>query len=223
MYGHLRGILGDPGTCKTLFLAYISHESYMGGTGVISNFTLEFPHLLMRFDELADLAGDGKNQLPMACDGCRIQPKTVCEHGYPPILENKIIAISEMGKGADSYDFLQSQPRKLSNLVFQGRKLDAIIWYDAQRYLTITTRIRHLTNYFFLMNPVKADKDYVRKNPHLIGNELEKPIQKLITGEHIIKGIADVTATDEAYNTLRKFRFDGRNHYHIYHTEEMIW
>jgi hypothetical protein len=216
MYGHVRGVLGDPGTCKTLFLAYMAFESYSNKNQVTANFTLKFPYRLMRFDQI------GQWTTRAEC-GCQVQPREKCEHGKSPILEDNDIFMTELGRGADSYHFLSKKNNDIADLVFQGRKLGARIWYDAQRWGTVTKRIRDLTNYFFLMDNVKANPEFVMAHSELIGNELDKPIQKLITGEYIIKGIADVTVTDDAFTPIRKFRFDGRKYYGLYLTEEMIW
>lgn len=122
-------ILGDMGSGKTnLMTRYLYHAS-LSGQKVITNYKVNFRHILMPFSEMAQLG---------------------------PEIQDAVIGADEFGVGADSYDFLSKDVRGITTLATQLRKRNCRLYYTAQRYSMIARRIRIQTNMFIVMMDMDA-------------------------------------------------------------------
>lgn len=198
----VRGVLGDVGSCKTLFVVANMVEAFIANPErcrIVGNLkSLRLPQMYMPFDEMAKTVRKYKKS-----------------EDIPPEFQYANIIWDELGKGADSYEFLASNPRSLSEIVFEIRKYDSIIWYTAQRRFTVTRRIRELTPLYFLMEPIDVTPEFYRVNPHLV-NVHE------ISGRLTLKACANVTAVDDNDTVLNKAVFNGWPYVNYYNTRERI-
>lgn len=195
MPDEIRAVLGDRGACKTLFTVWIMSQTVDQGGAIASNIhSLQLPQMYFKFTELVDIisAGQGKQ-----------------------VFGHKVITIDEMGKGADSYDFFQKSPRKISELVFELRKYRSILYYTAQRFGTVAKRIREQTDVFYLLDAIPVAAEWAHANPD--------EVNKLLDGRYVLKGRAHVRMCDSTgYRIMREFEFDGRAFYTLYDTYEVI-
>lgn len=175
-------ILGDRGSFKSCFMTSLLAIDAREGREIVANYSLFFPpeyHVSKAtFEEIAALAENS-----VALRGCSI-------------------GVDELGVGADSYDFMNKTPRKITALVAQLRKDRAIFYYNAQRFNTIALRLRDQTDAFFLCEDV---------------DKLENPGPR---HRETCKGIAHITQCDADLNTIREFYFDGKPWYNYYDTDE---
>lgn len=171
------GVIGDMGSGKTNFVTAIMKRSHDAGREIVANYKLTFPSTLMSFETLATL---------------------------PPEIINKDVAMDELGTGADSYDFFDSQPRKLGKLVTQLRKRKCRVWYTVQRFSFITKRMRIMTDGFVL------SEDMDREQNHLA------------TG-FICQGFFKLSFYTNDFVLVNSEIFDGRPYRNLYNTDEIIW
>ncbi len=196
MPDEIRAVLGNRGSCKTLFVVWIMAQTVEQDGDVCSNiasFTL--PQLFAPFTQIVEVIAAGQGQA---------------------VFGGKIIVLDELGKGADSYEFLKKQPRKISELIFEIRKYRSIMYYTAQRLQTVTKRIREQTDVFYLMDAITVDPLWARQNPDEVNHMLD--------GRYVLRGRAHVRMTEGPpfYRVLRSFEFDGRAFYHLYDSWEVV-
>lgn len=128
-------LLGDRGSCKTLFMVYLAEQYAKAGTPVIANFHLYgIPFTYMSFATII---------------------KTFEEE--PESLKNSVIFMDEILSGADAYEFYKKHNRQIVRLITQIRKFHTVVFYTAQSYDQPTKRLRGQTNYIFEFIPSNID------------------------------------------------------------------
>lgn len=171
------GIIGDQGSGKTAYLTAEGRDAYYKGHKIISNYKLaDIDYALMPFTEIAKL-------------GTKIY--------------NSVILMDELGRGADSYDFFDTNPRKISLLVQELRKRGCILLYTVQRFHWIARRLRDITEGFVLCE----DMDAGTHGP--------------MDGR--CKGLSKLTYCDSDLRVTDIQRFNHRYFWDKYNTREMIW
>lgn len=170
------GILGDPGTGKTSLMTHFLYCAYKAGHPVIANYHLKFKATYMTFKELAASVGDEK-------------------------LRRAIIGIDELSEGADSYNWLDMQPRQITKLVSQLRKMEAQVFYNDQRFNKVIKRLRDITDGFFLMD----DNDAPHPNK-----------------DYQCACIFNVIALDKYFHKTGEFTFRGVGVHGLYDSKEII-
>ena len=178
------GVIGDQGSGKTNYVCAQLHEAHLTGRPIVANFKLEFPYNLLPFNELAAL---------------------------PESLQNAVIGMDELGRGADSYEFFEGQPKALGRLVTQLRKRNCIAYYTVQRLNLVAKRLRQQTSIFVLMNDLDAHI------PH------GDPTQAETDDNYHCKGLFHIEFYSSDMTLLQKGTFDGRGTRHLYSTSEIIW
>lgn len=176
------GILGDRGSFKSCFMtSRLAHDARQGRP-IIANYQLYFPPqypvLYLPFEQIAKLAS-----------------KTNA-------LKNASIGFEELGIGADSYDFFESQPRAITEMIAQLRKDRAICYYNDQRFNKVAKRLRDQTDGYFLCEDV------------------DRQINPGPSHRDTCKGIAHITQLDGDMDYMRDFYFDGKPWYSFYNTDE---
>ncbi len=184
--GNIRfvGVIGDQGSGKTNYVCSQLYQAHLAGRPIVANFTLEFPFDLLPFNGLAAL---------------------------PETLQNAVIGMDELGRGADSYEFLEGQSKALGRLVTQLRKRNCIAYYTVQRFGLVAKRLRQQTSIFVLMHDLDAHI------PHGDPNQPE-------TAENYhCEGLFHIEFYTPELILLQKGTFDGRGTRHLYNTAEIIW
>lgn len=186
--GHIFAIIGEPGSGKTNLMTAILRENQQDGEKIIANYKLAFPFRLMPFSEMAKFKHTG--------------------------IRRAKIGMDELGKGADSYDFLSSNNRKITTLTAEIRKFECQVFYTVQRWRWIVKRIRDRTDYFILL------QDQDRDTPH-------KP------GKYTCNGLFNVFILNTDLEIQNPFDrgtrkhipavFDGKPYRHLYDDKEVIW
>lgn len=207
MSDEIRGILGDKGSCKTLFVVFLMDETNNLGGSVASNIrSYQGPQVFTPFNEAVKVIESGLGQ---------------------QVLGGKTIVFDELGKGADSYDFFERNPRKLSELVMEIRKYQSIMYYTTQRHGLVTKRIREQVSVFYVMEPIPIGYRLqsfspVEKNALL--HDRHPDYTLLLDGRVVLKGRAVVHQTEGPpwYREIRTFHFDGRAYFDRYNTHEVI-
>lgn len=178
------GVIGDQGSGKTNYVCDQLYRAHLLGKPVVANFSLEFPAELLPFKSLAAL---------------------------PESLQNAHIGMDELGRGADSYEFFDGQPKALGRLVTQLRKRNCIAFYTVQRFGLIAKRLRQQTGLFILM----ADLD--NAIPH------GDPSQPETKRNYHCNGLFHIEFYTPEMILLQSGTFDGRPTRHLYDTSEIIW
>jgi hypothetical protein len=178
------GVIGDQGSGKTNYICDQLYRAHMLGKPIVANFTLEFPFELLPFKELATL---------------------------PEALQNAVIGMDELGRGADSYEFFEGQPKALGRLVTQLRKRNCIAYYTVQRLGLVAKRLRQQTGIFILMHDLDANI------PH------GDPSQDESKTNYHCQGLFHIEFFTPDLILLQSGTFDGRPTRHLYNTTEIIW
>lgn len=203
----IRGILGDKGSCKTLFAVFLAKKTVDAGGQVASNISsLQIPQTYTKFSDAATIIEKGLGR---------------------QVLGGKTILFDELGKGADSYEFIARTPRKLSELVFEIRKYGSIMYYTAQRLGTVTKRIREQTDYFFICEPIPSGmviSDFSADEREQLKNDEHEDYSLLLDGRIVLKGQAYISMRSAypEFRFIRQFHFNGRSLFHLYNTKEII-
>ena len=169
------GIIGEKGSGKSNLLTALLYDEYGNGRKIVANYHLKFPFLYKSFADMTTLSDD---------------------------LQDAVIGMDELAEGADSYEFLASNPRKITKLVAQIRKRNAVGIYNVQKYGWITKRLRDQTDAFILMEDL--DK---RKADHTPYN---------------CDGVFRAEFCDEHFRVIRTAVFDGKPFRSLYDTQEII-
>ena len=112
------GLVGLPGSGKTLFLTVLGYIAYRKGYTVMSNFKLKFRHERIDLEKLA-----------------RFQ------------IQNVFLLLDEIYQLVDSRRSLSLVNQALSYLILQSRKRNFHLAYSAQILGMADLRIRAITNY----------------------------------------------------------------------------
>lgn len=170
-----------------LWQDHLKHEE------ITANFKLNFAHHRRSFDQIREeVAKAGKN-------------------GYVPSFAGHIIALDELGIGADSYDFFTKDTRQITELVLEIRKLGCIVYYTVQRFGLIARRLRDQTDGFVLMRDLdKGKMTYPDGSPAKRHRD-------------VCDGLAQYQFVDSYQEPIgRPKLFDGKPWYEYYDTDEFI-
>lgn len=186
------GIIGETGSGKGNILTHFGYQAYLEGRPVIANYKLEFPFTPMSFTQLVRIATTKK---------------------FQPLLNRlskSVILLSELGVGADSYDFSSLSVQKLTKFFVQIRHIEAFIYYDVQSFDMIAKRLRKQTKGLWLTE----DLDKLDTWPG-------GPVDHSSFGH--CNSIYHVEVVDMSFNTISEFVFDGRPTRHLYNTHEQVY
>lgn len=164
----ITAIIGDLGAGKTLFLTYLADRYYKEGLNVFANYELlKTPYTPLDFKELAT---------------------------FPKHVKNGVLLMDEGHIDGDAYNFLRKGVRDMGKFITQIRKRKLILFFTTQDFASIFIRLRELTNYIMLIEPVT------------------------------MTGISSVTTYDKRNGMLlvhkRIYKLD--KYFNAYHTEEII-
>lgn len=183
-------ILGDPGTGKTTLMTSVLYANSQYGNKIISNYKLfGIDHVLMPFSKLAEL---------------------------PDELNGSTIGMDELGKGADSYEYMAERSKKLTLLVAESRKRHCTVYFTAQHYGLIAKRLRRQVNGFILM------EDLDKLTPHC---SCPKSFDRCRCGREGYRCAQQFRATfcDDRKRITGTKHFDGRPWGKFFDTDEVIW
>jgi len=173
---HFLAVIGDPGSFKTCFITYQLALAHGQGQRTISNYHTTFSEYIPFEDQVKDISR----------------------------LKNAVIGWDELAVGADSYDFFMAQPRKMATIVAEVRKIHSLLWYSAQAFGRIASRLRASTGGFFLTEDLDA-----KINPGPRHRET-------------CKGQGRISVLDANYTLIRRFGFNAIPTYALFDTDEII-
>jgi hypothetical protein len=133
----LIAIIGNRGSCKTLFMTHIAVEEAKLGRKIFSNYHLMgIPYERYTYDMLEKL---------------------------PEKMQDGIILMDEIQMGSDSYEFLSKKARSITTLITQMRKRNLTVYMTTQNFRMVTKRMRDLTDYIYVMENVKDQNNKIIK------------------------------------------------------------
>lgn len=177
-------ILGDRGSGKTnLLTAILKDEWDTYQRKPIADYHLKFPHVYMSFADFRKALQTDRE-----------------------LIRGRMIGFDEMSEGADSYEFFTKETKEITRFASQIRKLEAVCFYNDQRFGKVAKRLRDQTDKFMLMEDMDA---HPWEDPRIHRKHCE--------------GQFRVQRANEFGEPIGKPKvFDGKPYWNLYSTHEMI-
>lgn len=125
------GLIGLPGSGKTLFLTVFGYIAYRKGYRIMSNYKLNFPHEPLSLEKLSKFD-----------------------------IQKAVLLWDEIHTSMDSRRSMDLVNMALSYLVLQARKRELHIAYTTQILGMVDLRLRNITNYRVLCEKDKEKKQF---------------------------------------------------------------
>ena len=119
------GIIGDKGAGKSVLLAYMLYIDHLQGRNIVSNFSLNFPHIQKTFRELSKM---------------------------PKFLQNATVGYDEFHIAVDSRRSTSNSNIEFTTFLTQLRKRGCILIYTTQLFTTMDKRVRDQTD--IIISPI---------------------------------------------------------------------
>lgn len=184
------GIIGAPGSGKTNLLTKYCYEYSQAGWPIAANYGLRFDYVIKGFSELA--------KLPADLNGC-------------------FVGVDELAVGADSYDFMSSDSKEITDLVAEIRKRHCLVTYSVQYFPWIAKRLRTMTDAFIVME----DNDkHIAHCKHFHNPKL-CPGLPTCSG-YICAGNFHRVFLDNECNFIREDDWNGAPYWSLYDSSEIV-
>ncbi len=182
------GIIGSRGSGKTALMTAILKDYADQGIPVLANYKLNFDSVTMSFEKIREILRTN-----------------------PSDLSDIAIGLDELGRGADSYEFMGKSAEEITLLIQQIRKLHSKVVYTVQRFNNIAKRLRDQTDGFILMKDLDAENFVTPDGSRVINHRL------------VCNGFFEAKFFNENFEYLRTRILDGSPYYEFYNTDEIIW
>lgn len=126
----ISAIIGDLGSGKTLYLTYLATLYQKEGINIYANYHLKgIDYTYLEFKDLAQ---------------------------FPEHVKDGVLLMDEGHVDGDAYNFLRKGVRDMGKFITQMRKRRLMLFYSTQDFASIFIRLRELTNYIMLIQPVNT-------------------------------------------------------------------